>query len=308
MHGPYDPSRGHRFNPCKLLLDPYAKSIEGPILFDAGNVLPYVPGEPNADLEPDDEDNADAIPKCVVIDPRFDWEGDRPLRTPWNQTVIYETHVKGFTKLRRGVREDLRGTYAGLAADDAISHLKQLGVTAVELLPVHHIADEEFLHHRGLTNYWGYSSIGYFAPHSSYAATGEGGQEVREFKGMVKALHRAGIEVILDVVYNHTAEGNHLGPDALLQGRRQQVLLPPHARGRALLHGLHGHGQLAQRRPPERPAADHGLAALLGGRVPRRRLPLRPRVGARARALRRRPPVRASSTSSTRTRSCPRSS
>ena len=213
VHGAYEPERGHRFNPAKLLLDPYAKSIEGPIRFDAANVLPYVPtGEPDADLEPDDEDDADAIPRCVVIDPRFEWEGDRPLRTPWHQTVIYETHVKGFTQLRSGVREDLRGTYAGLASEDAIAHLKALGVTAVELLPVHHIADEDFLHERGLTNYWGYSTIGFFAPHSAYAATGIRGQEVREFKGMVKALHRAGIEVILDVVYNHTAEGNHLGP------------------------------------------------------------------------------------------------
>ena len=213
VHGAYEPERGHRFNPAKLLLDPYAKSIEGPIRFDAANVLPYVPtGEADADLEPDDEDDADAIPRCVVIDPRFEWEGDRPLRTPWHQTVIYETHVKGFTQLRSGVREDLRGTYAGLASEDAIAHLKALGVTAVELLPVHHIADEDFLHERGLTNYWGYSTIGFFAPHSAYAATGIRGQEVREFKGMVKALHRAGIEVILDVVYNHTAEGNHLGP------------------------------------------------------------------------------------------------
>jgi isoamylase len=219
VHGPYAPEEGHRFNACKLLLDPYAKSIEGPIRFDAGNVLPYVPtGEEDADLEPDDEDDADAIPKCVVIDPRFDWEGDRRLHTPWHETVIYETHVKGFTMRREGVREDLRGTYAGLASEDALAHLKQLGVTAVELLPVHHIADEQFLHPKGLTNYWGYSSIGYFAPHSGYAATGEGGQVVREFKGMVKALHRAGIEVILDVVYNHTAEGNHLGPMLCFKG------------------------------------------------------------------------------------------
>jgi isoamylase len=219
VHGPYAPEEGHRFNACKLLLDPYAKSIEGPIRFDAANVLPYVPtGEEDADLEPDDEDDADAIPKCVVIDPRFDWEGDRRLHTPWHETVIYETHVKGFTMRREGVREDLRGTYAGLASEDAIAHLKQLGVTAVELLPVHHIADEQFLHPKGLTNYWGYSSIGYFAPHSGYAATGEGGQVVREFKGMVKALHRAGIEVILDVVYNHTAEGNHLGPMLCFKG------------------------------------------------------------------------------------------
>jgi isoamylase len=219
VDGPYEPRRGHRFNAAKLLLDPYAKSIEGPVRFAAANVLPYVPtDEADADLEPDDEDDADAIPRCVVIDPRFEWEGDRPLRTPWHQTVIYEAHVKGFTKLRPGVREDLRGTYAGLASDDALAHLKSLGVTAVELLPVHHIADEDFLHPKGLTNYWGYSSIGFFAPHSSYAATGDRGQEVRELKGMVKALHRAGIEVILDVVYNHTAEGNHLGPMLCFKG------------------------------------------------------------------------------------------
>ena len=219
VHGPYAPAEGHRFNPSKLLLDPYAKSIEGPIRFDRGNVLPYVPsGEHDADLELDEDDDADAIPKCVVIDPRFDWEGDRRLSTPWNQTVIYEAHVKGFTKLRPGVREDLRGTYAGLASEDAVAHLKSLGVTAVELLPVHHIADEHFLADKGLTNYWGYSSIGFFAPHSPYAATGARGKEVREFKGMVKALHRAGIEVILDVVYNHTAEGNHLGPMLCFKG------------------------------------------------------------------------------------------
>ena len=219
VHGPYDPSEGHRFNPAKLVLDPYAKSIEGPIRFDLGNVLPYVPtGTEDADLELDDEDSADAIPKCVVIDPRFEWEGDRQLGTPWHETVIYETHVKGFTMRLPGVREDLRGTYAGLASEDAIAHLKELGVTAVELLPVHHIADEDFLHPKGLTNYWGYSSIGFFAPHSTYAATGDKGQEVREFKGMVKALHRAGIEVILDVVYNHTAEGNHLGPMLCFKG------------------------------------------------------------------------------------------
>jgi isoamylase len=219
VHGPYAPHEGHRFNPSKLLLDPYAKAIEGPVDFDAANVLPYIAsGSQDADLEPDDEDDAEAIPKCIVIDPRFEWEGDRRLHTPMHQTVIYETHVKGFTELGPGVREDLRGTYAGLASEDSIAYLRSLGVTAVELLPVHHIADEHFLHAKGLTNYWGYSSIGYFAPHSGYAATGEGGQAVREFKGMVKALHRAGIEVILDVVYNHTAEGNHLGPMLCFKG------------------------------------------------------------------------------------------
>ncbi len=215
VHGPYEPAAGLRFNPAKLLIDPYAKAIEGPIRWSQGNALPYVPSlDDDADLTRDDHDDAAAIPKCIVIDPSFDWEEDDMLRpaTPWHETVIYEVHVKGFTKLQPEVREDLRGTYAGLASDAAIQHLQSLGVTAVELLPVHHIADEQFLAGRGMTNYWGYSSIGFLAPHALYAATGTRGEQVREFKGMVKALHRAGIEVILDVVYNHTAEGNHLGP------------------------------------------------------------------------------------------------
>jgi isoamylase len=219
VHGPYEPARGHRFNPAKLLLDPYAKAIEGPIRWDRGNTLPYVPtGADDADLHPDESDDAAAIPKCVVVDPAFDWEGDGRLDTPWHETVIYEVHVKGFTKRMPGVPEELRGTYAGLASEPALAYLRELGVTAVELLPVHHIADEHFLHDRGLTNYWGYSSIGYLAPHAGYAATGTRGEQVREFKGMVKALHRAGIEVILDVVYNHTAEGNHLGPTLSFRG------------------------------------------------------------------------------------------
>jgi glycogen operon protein len=219
VHGPYDPANGHRFNPNKLLIDPYAKSIEGPIRWDAANTLPYVPtGEEDADLELDDEDDAEAIPKCVVVDPHFDWEDDAPPDTPWTETVIYEAHVKGFTQLSPDVREDLRGTYAGLASEPAVTYLKELGVTAIELLPIHHIADESFLHDRGLTNYWGYSSIGYLSPHALYAATGTHGEQVLEFKGMVKALHKEGIEVILDVVYNHTAEGNHLGPMLAFKG------------------------------------------------------------------------------------------
>jgi isoamylase len=222
VHGPYDPERGLRFNPFKLLIDPYAKAIEGPIDFGAANVLPYVPDPDGTreaiDLEMDDEDDALAIPKSVVVDARFDWEGDRPPQRPWSETVIYETHVKGFTQTREDLPQQLRGTYGGLASDEALRYLSELGVTAVELLPVHHIADESFLHDEGLTNYWGYSSIGYLAPHALYAATGRQGEQVREFKGMVKALHRAGIEVILDVVYNHTAEGNHLGPMLSFRG------------------------------------------------------------------------------------------
>jgi len=219
VHGSYDPASGRRFNPHKLLIDPYAKAIEGPVRWEHANVLPYVPGpDPDADLEIDDEDDADAIPKCVVVDERFDWEDDRPPATPWHDTVIYEVHTKGFTRRHSPVRDDLRGTYAGLASEPALAYFRELGVTAVELLPIHHIADEQFLHDKGLTNYWGYSSIGYLAPHALYSATGTLGEQLREFKGMVKAFHRAGIEVILDVVYNHTAEGNHLGPMLAFKG------------------------------------------------------------------------------------------
>jgi glycogen operon protein len=206
VHGFWAPESGQRFNSHKLLIDPYAKAIEGAVDYTAANTLPYVAGAPDGDLVADDEDDAGAIPKCIVIDPTFDWEGDEHPRTPWHETVIYEVHVKGLTKLHPQVREDLRGTYAGLASEEAIAHLRSLGVTAVELLPVHHIADEHHLVERGLRNYWGYSSIGFLAPHALYAATGRHGE------------HRAGIEVILDVVYNHTAEGNHLGPMFAFKG------------------------------------------------------------------------------------------
>jgi isoamylase len=219
VHGPYAPEQGQRFNPAKLLIDPYAKAIDGGVDWNRANTLPYVPeASDDADLEPDDEDSAPAMPKCVVIDPSFDWEGDERLNTPWHETVIYEVHVKGFSQINPHIREDLRGTYAGLASEEALAYFKDLGVTAVELLPVHHIIDEGFLNDKGLTNYWGYSSIGFLAPHALYAATGRLGEQVREFKGMVKAFHRAGIEVILDVVYNHTAEGNHLGPMLAMKG------------------------------------------------------------------------------------------
>jgi glycogen operon protein len=219
VHGPYDPERGLRFNPAKLLLDPYAKAIDGTVDWSAANVLPYLPtGHENDDLTADAADSAPAMPHAVVVDPGFDWENDRPPRIPWNDSVIYEMHVKGFTKRLGALPEHLRGTYAGLASDEAIAYLNELGVTAVELLPVHHIVDESFLVDRGLSNYWGYSSIGFLAPHALYAADGRLGEQANEFKGMVKALHRADIEVILDVVYNHTAEGNHLGPMLSFKG------------------------------------------------------------------------------------------
>src|SRR6202521_2760265 len=233
VHGPYAPEHGHRFNPHKLVLDPYAKAVMGTVDWRAADVLPYVPGTEQADLVPDDADDANAMPKAVVIDPPFDWEGDTRLETPWPDTVIYEVHVKGFTMRHPDVRDDLRGTYAGLASEGSLAHLQSLGVTAVELLPIHQIVPESFLVDRGLTNYWGYSSIGYLAPHGPYAATGDRGEQLREFKGMVKALHRAGIEVILDVVYNHTAEGNHLGPILAFKGIDNSAyyrLMPDEAR------------------------------------------------------------------------------
>jgi isoamylase len=203
VRGDYAPEQGKRFNPDKLLIDPYAKAIEGHVDWGSdANILPYVPsdnGDDDADLERDDEDDSSVVPKSIVVDTSFDWEGDRPPNIPFADTIIYETHVRGFTKTHPDVREELRGTYAGLASEPALEYLRNLGVTAVELLPIHHICDESFLHDKGLTNYWGYSTIGYFAPHS-------------------EALHTAGIEVILDVVYNHTAEGNHLGPMLSFKG------------------------------------------------------------------------------------------
>ena len=217
VHGPYDPKHGHRFNPAKLLLDPYAKAIDGTIRW--GDVLfGYQVGHLEADLSHDDRDSAPAIPKSVVIDPAYDWGNDRPLRITWHETIIYEVHIKGFTSRHPDVPEELRGTYAGLASPAVIEYLKSLGITAVELLPIHHFVADRHLVERGLTNYWGYNSIGFFAPDVRYASRGGLGQQVIEFKDMVKALHAAGIEVILDVVYNHTAEGNHLGPTLCFRG------------------------------------------------------------------------------------------
>jgi 1,4-alpha-glucan branching enzyme len=217
VHGPYEPTQGLRFNPAKLLLDPYGKAIEGPIGYDRANPLPYVRRRRRG-FRARREDDAEAIPKCLVIDQGFDWEGVGKPDTPWHETVIYEVHVKGFTKRHPGVREDLRGTYAGLAADDAVAHLQELGVTAVELLPVHHIADEHFLFEKGLTNYWGYSTIGFFAPHCVVRGDGLGRRAGARVQGDGEGPAPRGIEVILDVVYNHTAEGNHLGPMLSFKG------------------------------------------------------------------------------------------
>src|SRR5437764_3957044 len=216
VHGPYDPHAGNRFNPAKLLIDPYAKAITGTIKW-SNALFAYKVGGPNEDLEPDPNNSAGGVPKCVVIDPAFTWEDDRPLRVPWNRTVIYECHVKGMSKLHPDAPEQLRGTYLGLCTDPMIEYLLDLGITAVELLPVHQFVVDRHLAERGLTNYWGYNSIGFFAPDVRYAAKGLGNQ-VDDFKSMVRTFHSAGIEVILDVVYNHTGEGNHLGPTLSLRG------------------------------------------------------------------------------------------
>ncbi|HEV8540099.1 MAG TPA: glycogen debranching protein GlgX [Nitrospiraceae bacterium] len=217
VHGPYDPVAGHRFNPAKLLIDPYAKALSGFVKW-SDTMFGYQMGGEDADLVRDDRDNAGQVPKSVVIEQAFSWGDDRLLKTPWEKTVIYEVHVKGFTMRHPDVPDALRGTYAGLATPPAIEHLKALGVTAVELLPVHHFVTDKILVERGLSNYWGYNTVGFFAPDVRYAAAKNGGALVDEFKTMVKTLHSAGIEVILDVVYNHTAEGNHLGPTLSFRG------------------------------------------------------------------------------------------
>ena len=215
--GPYQPNRGLRFNDSKLLLDPYAKAIAGQINW-SDEMFGYVVGDKEEDLARDFRDNAWAMPKSVVIDAAFSWGEDKRPETPLSETVIYEVHVKGFTKLWQEVPEQLRGTYAGVANEQAIRYLKNLGVTAVELLPVHTRLDDKALVDRGLTNYWGYNTIGFFALHASYSSNRQPGAEVVEFKGMVRNLHAAGIEVILDVVYNHTGEGSHLGPTVCFRG------------------------------------------------------------------------------------------
>ncbi|HSN71631.1 MAG TPA: glycogen debranching protein GlgX, partial [Steroidobacteraceae bacterium] len=214
VHGPYRPHDGHRFNASKLLLDPYAKSIVGTLNW-ADAHFGYRIGHPKADLSLDRRNSAHGMPKCQVIDPAFTWGDDRPPQTPWHDTVIYEAHVRGYTMQHPDVLPQHRGTYAALSTQPVIDHLKRLGVTAVELMPVHSFVHDRHLVEKRLRNYWGYNSIGYFAPEAQYAATD---QPEREFKTMVKALHTAGIEVILDVVYNHTAEGNHLGPTLAFRG------------------------------------------------------------------------------------------
>jgi isoamylase len=215
VHGPYEPERGHRFNPAKLLLDPYARAIEGEVSWD-DPVFGYRIGDD--DLVPDDRDSAASVPRSVVAHDAFPWGDDRRPEVPWADTVIYEAHVRGFTRLHPDVPELQRGSYAAMGSPPVVEHLRHLGVTTLELLPVHHFVTEHVVVERGLTNYWGYNSIGFFAPEASYSSSGAGGEQAREFKAMVRNLHAAGIEVILDVVYNHTAEGSQLGPTLAFRG------------------------------------------------------------------------------------------
>lgn len=217
VYGPYHPKEGQRFNPSNLLLDPYAKAISGGIEWSDA-MFSYALGHPDEDLKRNFKNNADGMPHSIVVDTEFDWGDDAPPRIPIHDTVFYELHVKGFTQLLDKIPEKIRGTYAGLATPEAIEHYKYLGVNAIELLPVHHFVNDQSLVDQGLTNYWGYNSIGYFAPDNRYSSSGNLGEQVAEFKQMVKTLHAAGIEVILDVVYNHTAEGNHLGPTLCFRG------------------------------------------------------------------------------------------
>ncbi|MFW6180193.1 MAG: glycogen debranching protein GlgX, partial [Spirochaetota bacterium] len=215
VHGPWAPGEGRRYNPAKLLLDPYAKTTTGQITWDQA-VFPYRFDDPEG--EPDDRDSAPFVPRCVVGSPYFDWSDDRTLRIPLNETVIYEVHVKGFSARNPDIPPEIRGTYAALSHPASLEYFTGLGVTALELMPVHQFVHDKHLVDRGLRNYWGYNTIGFFAPHSEYAADPRPDMQTAEFKQMVKLLHQAGIEVILDVVYNHTAEGNHLGPMLSFKG------------------------------------------------------------------------------------------
>ncbi|PVY42850.1 glycogen debranching protein GlgX [Pontibacter virosus] len=217
VYGPYEPSNGHRFNPNKLLIDPYAKAISGTINWH-DSLFGYEVGSSEEDLKMSTLDSAPFIPYSVVVDPNYDWEGDKSPKIPYHKSIIYEAHVKGLTKLHPDIPEEIRGTYAAIAHPVTIQYLQELGITAIELMPVHHFITDRHLADNGLTNYWGYNSIGFFAPDVRYSSNGTLGEQVTEFKDMVKALHKAGIEVILDVVYNHTGEGNHMGPTLSFRG------------------------------------------------------------------------------------------
>jgi isoamylase len=217
VYGPYEPANGHRFNSNKLLIDPYARAISDTINWNDA-LFGYIPGHADRDMSFNTADSAPFAPRSIVVDNAFDWEGDRQLKIPYHETIIYELHVKGFTKLHPGIPENIRGTYAAIAHPACIDYFTSLGITAIELMPVHHFVSDRSLVEKGLINYWGYNTIGFFAPEIRYSSGGFSGEQLHEFKSMVKALHQAGIEVIIDVVYNHTAEGNEMGPSLSFKG------------------------------------------------------------------------------------------
>ena len=217
VHGPFQPADGLRFNSNKLVIDPYAKALAGQVNWKSA-IFPYQPGHSDEDQSFDEADDAAGMQKCVVVNSYFDWEEDRALRIPMSESVIYEVHVKGFTKCHPDVPEPMRGTYAGLATKTVVQYLKRLGVTAVELMPVHSFLTDKHLADKGLENYWGYNTTNFFSPDSRYSGSGDRGGQLAEFKTMVRSFHREGIEVILDVVYNHTSEGNHMGPMLSFRG------------------------------------------------------------------------------------------
>ncbi len=280
VHGPYEPEAGHRFNPNKLLLDPYARAHAGSLTWDPA-VFGYQM-ESGDDLTFDDRDSAPFMPKCVIVDPNFDWKGEPGRQyVPWDQTVIYEVHVKGFTKALPGLPEHLRGTYAGFACQQMVDYLTALGVTSVELLPIHTFVNDSHLLEKKLTNYWGYNTIGFFAPDPRYAS--DVPNSLREFKEMVSRLHAGGLEVILDVVYNHTAEGNELGPTLSFKGidNISYYRLPDNKR-----HYINdtGTGNTVNLSHPRVIQTGRRQPALLVGADAYRRLPLRPRYNPGARS------------------------
>ena len=288
MHGPRDPARGLRCNPSKLLLDPYAKAVEGQVDW-AESLFDYRFSAPNRSNTLDSGRHA---PKSVVINPFFDWQNDRHPGTPYHETVIYEAHVRGLTMTHPALPDNIRGTYAGIGHPAIIEHLHRIGVTAIELMPVHQFVQDHHLVERGLSNYWGYNTIGFFAPHNAYSSSGQRGQQVLEFKAMVRELHAAGIEVILDVVYNHTAEGNQMGPTLSFRGIDNAGLLPAGRRTTT-----------STTTTPPAPATrllmrhPHVLQLIMDSlrywvaRDARRRLPLRPRLDAGPPVPRGRPAV-----------------
>ena len=281
VHGPWDPAAGARCNPAKLLLDPYARAVAGEVRWDPA-VYGHAPDDPD---RADGSDSAPYVPRSVLMAGDFDWGDDRRPGRAMADSIFYEVHVKGFTELHPDVPEELRGTYAGLAHSAAIEHLKRVGVTAVELLPVHQFVHDAPLVARGLCNYWGYQSIGYFAPHNAYSSTGDGGGQVDEFRGMVRALHAAGLEVIIDVVFNHTAEGSEAGPTLCFRGIDNAAYYRLQD-DRSRYVDDTGCGNTVDLYLPQRAAAGDGRAALLGAGDARRRLSLRPCGQPRARGQR----------------------